>query len=210
MNQSVATKKVVSRIFQTNSISRRFVIVDNEQIGKQLIERGRLERRTNFIPLNKIQGHPIQPQILDRAAKIAGGRNLVWRAIDLIEFDEVVRPAMEWVFGGVFVCANPDVAKRVCFDKSIMKACVTLEGDNYNPAGVLSGGARQDRGSLLSQVTDLTKMEAQLTEKQNRLAEVSHQLGAMMNNFRKYQVGARNVHLGTGLCINADTISLIG
>ena len=31
-------------------------------------------------------------------------------------------------------------------------------------------------------------MEAQLAEKQNRLAEVSGRLGAMMNNFRKYQV----------------------
>ena len=63
-----------------------------------------------------------------QSIKVAGGRNLIWRALDVLEFDEDVRPAMEWVFGGVFICANPDVAKRVCFDKSIMKACVTLEG----------------------------------------------------------------------------------
>lgn len=165
----------------------RHVIVNNEQIGKQLIERGRLERRTNFIPLNKIQGHPIAPQVVERATRIAGGHNLIWRALDVIEFDESVRPAMEWVFGGVFICANPEVAKRVCFDKSIMKTCVTLEGDNYNPGGTLSGGARQDRGSLLSQVSSLAKIEADLTDRQNRLAEVSHRLGAMTNNFRKYQ-----------------------
>lgn len=34
-------------------------------------------------------------------------------------------------------------AKKLAFDKNVERRCVTLEGDDFNPKGLLTGGARQ-------------------------------------------------------------------
>lgn len=47
---------------------------------------------------------------------------------------------MEFIFGRVFVARNMEIAKVIAFDERIRHKCVTLEGDVFDPAGVLSGG----------------------------------------------------------------------
>ena len=42
------------------------------------------------------------------------GKNNVYRAIDLVEFDNRFEPAMNHIFGGVLVCSNLDIANQVC------------------------------------------------------------------------------------------------
>lgn len=61
-------------------------------------------------------------------------------ALELIEFEPLYRPVMEWIFGQVFVCDQMATASKVCFDRRIMKKCITLDGDETNPGGTLSGG----------------------------------------------------------------------
>jgi len=34
-------------------------------------------------------------------------------------------------------------AKKLAFSKDVERRCVTLEGDDFNPKGLLTGGARQ-------------------------------------------------------------------
>jgi len=48
---------------------------------------------------------------------------------------------MEFVFGNTFVCKDMDCAKQVTFDELIKKRSVTLDGDSFDPAGTLTGGA---------------------------------------------------------------------
>ena len=61
-------------------------------------------------------------------------------ALSLVQYNDDLQKAMEWVFGGCFVCKDMDTAKRVAFDPHIMKKSVTLEGDVFDPAGTISGG----------------------------------------------------------------------
>lgn len=39
------------------------VVVENERIGKELLTNGRLKKRVTIIPLNKISGHTLHPQV---------------------------------------------------------------------------------------------------------------------------------------------------
>lgn len=68
------------------------------------------------------------------------GKENVQTALSLVCYDSELHKAMEWVFGTSFICRDMDVAKRVTFDKNIMKKSVTLEGDVFDPAGTLTGG----------------------------------------------------------------------
>lgn len=71
-----------------------------------------------------------------------GGPGNVQLALDLLQFDAALRPAMAWVWGSTLVCRDLDTAKRVTFHPSVRRRTVTLDGDVFDPSGTLSGGAR--------------------------------------------------------------------
>ena len=86
--------------------------MDNEDVGGKLLKFGRLTNRTTFLPLNKMNSNAINPKILQTAQKLVGSKN-VFRAIDLVEFDNKLEPAMKYIFGQVLVCSDLDVANKV-------------------------------------------------------------------------------------------------
>ncbi len=115
------------------------VIVSTSDVAGKLFKRGNLARRTTFLPLDKMNSRCLSAQDL-KAAQNAIGRDNVFRAIDLVEFDRELRPAMEFIFGGIFVCANIKLANELIFRHKIGHMAVTLEGDKVNKSGELSGG----------------------------------------------------------------------
>lgn len=60
--------------------------------------------------------------------------------MSLIEYDPHVRPAMQSVFGQIFICKDVETAKKVAFHPKILKKSVTLDGDVFDPSGTLAGG----------------------------------------------------------------------
>lgn len=64
-------------------------------------------------------------------------------ALSLVCYESELHKAMEWVFGTSFVCKDMDVAKTVAFHKDVSRKCVTLDGDVFDPAGTLTGGAEK-------------------------------------------------------------------
>ena len=52
------------------------VVVDTENTGKQLLQKGGLQRRVTIIPLNKIQTHPVSKRIQDAAVKLVSLQTL--------------------------------------------------------------------------------------------------------------------------------------
>jgi len=90
------------------------------------------------------------------------GRDKVFPALDLIDYEPGVHSAMEWIFGQVFVCTDTETARRVCYDERIQKRCVTLDGDVFDPSGTLSGGAALQTEPVLSALDKL--MQAQVSD----------------------------------------------
>jgi structural maintenance of chromosome 2 len=58
----------------------------------------------------------------------------------------------------------------------VAQRCITLEGDDFNPGGLLTGGSRGSGRSLLLQLHELLEAEQRLAVHQQRLAEVEGQL----------------------------------
>ena len=127
------------------------VVVDTEETGKLLLQKGKLKRRVTIIPLNRIQSRSISDDVL-KTAKAVGGADNVHTALSLVGYPGEIDKAMKYVFGSTLVCSDMDTAKRVTFHKDIRKKSVTLEGDSFDPSGTLSGGSRSRGASILTQL----------------------------------------------------------
>ncbi|XP_048507861.1 structural maintenance of chromosomes protein 2 [Athalia rosae] len=162
------------------------VIVDTERTSKILLQKGQLQQRVTIIPLNKISSKSMDPRTIKLAQDIGGQEN-VRPALSLIDFSNELTPAMNSIFGQVFVCKDMETAMKVTFHERIMKKCVTLDGDVVDPAGTLSGGATSKAGSLLIQLAELKATQDKLTRAQKSLAEINQTIANSAAAAAKFQ-----------------------
>ncbi|TYI72283.1 hypothetical protein E1A91_D07G050200v1 [Gossypium mustelinum] len=173
------------------------VVVDTENTGKQLLQNGDLRRRVTIIPLNKIQPSTVHPRVHQAAMKLVGKENAKL-ALSLVGYDEELESAMEYVFGATFVYKTTDAAKeafnvlQVAFNREIRTPSVTLEGDIFQPSGLLTGGSRRGGGDLLRQLHDLAECESKLAGHQKRLSEIKMKLAEMIKNIEQELVVANS------------------
>jgi structural maintenance of chromosome 2 len=104
------------------------VVVENDQIGKALLQSGNLKRKITIIPMNKIKATVVPDRTLKMAQEIVGA-DMVHSALTLIEFDPLFKNVMEYVFGNKLVCTTLMAAKQVAFNQRIATNAVTLEGN---------------------------------------------------------------------------------
>ncbi|VDK87782.1 unnamed protein product, partial [Litomosoides sigmodontis] len=153
------------------------VIVQNAQTGRDLLKSGNLKHRVTILPLDKIEGRVLDGRKLQRAQDLVGKEN-VFIAKDLIEYAPELEPAMRHVFGNVFICTSDNDAKRVTFDGQINARSVSLAGSDFNPGGVLTGGSRGNKTSLLASLdTTLNNIE--------RIAEIDSSLHQLEDKLKK-------------------------
>ncbi|XP_019192681.1 PREDICTED: structural maintenance of chromosomes protein 2-1-like [Ipomoea nil] len=158
------------------------IVVDTENTGKQLLQNGGLRRRVTIIPLNKIQSHPVPARAQGAATRLVGKGNAEV-ALALIGYDEELKSAMEYVFGSTFVCKTTDAAREVAFNREVGIPSVTLEGDIFQPSGLLTGGSRKGGGELLGKLHAMAEADSKLSLHQKRLSEID----AKINELRPLQ-----------------------
>ncbi|NXK48768.1 SMC2 protein, partial [Chauna torquata] len=166
------------------------IVVDTETTGKKLLEKGQLTHRYTIIPLNKISAKCIGQEIVSLAKSLVGHLDDVHLAISLIAYSLELQKAMEYVFGTTLVCKGMNNAKKVTFDKRIMKKSVTLEGDVFDPQGTLSGGnycASSQAAPILSKLQEKKEAEVKLKTKKSELETVENELTSLQNVAEKYQ-----------------------
>lgn len=136
------------------------LVVENEQVGKDLLQHGKLKKRVTIIPLNKINAFRASAQKLTAAKKIGGDK--VDLALSLVGYEDEVMNAMAFVFGDTLICDDSNTAKAVTFNNAVGLKSVTLDGDVYDPSGTLSGGSAPSSSGLLVKVQELKEAEARL------------------------------------------------
>jgi len=161
------------------------VIVDTETTSKKILQHGQLQQRVTIIPLNRVTGKSMDQQTIDLAKKLVGKEN-VQPALSLIDFPNEVTSAMVWIFGQIFVCKDMETAKKIAFHEKIMKKCVTLEGDLFDPAGTLSGGAPAKTGSIILKLEELKDIQNELHNKECLLKNVELALQGIVKTAEKY------------------------
>lgn len=162
------------------------VVVDNESTAKKLLEKGQLQTRITFIPLNKIEGRTIDERTASVARKIAGKENC-HPAISLIGFGNELAPAMKYIFGSSFVCNNLEDARKVTFNDQILRKTVTLDGDVVDPAGTLTGGSRASGASLLARLSELKQSRNDYENKQKQINNAEQELKKMEQMSGQYR-----------------------
>ncbi|KAI0367877.1 condensin complex subunit SMC2 [Pilatotrama ljubarskyi] len=149
------------------------VVVESDEVGKQLLQNGRLRRRVTLIPLNRIESFRVHPSKVQAAERISGGKARL--ALSLIGYPEEVANAMFFVFGSTFICEDAATAKQITFSREVGVKSVTLDGDVYDPSGTLSGGAAPSGSGVLIQVQKLLEAEANLQEARQRLVALERE-----------------------------------
>ncbi|KAL4071944.1 hypothetical protein J3A83DRAFT_2944801 [Scleroderma citrinum] len=144
------------------------VVVEDERVGKELLQHGKLKKRVTIIPLNKINTFTLSAQKLAHVSQLASDR--ANPALSLIGYPHEVARAMAYVFGDTIVCADAQTANAVTFGAKVRS--VTLAGDQYDPSGTLSGGAPPSGSGVLTRVQELLEVERNVGEAQGRLKEL--------------------------------------
>ena len=137
------------------------LVVETDQVAEECIQLLREEKRgrATFLPLNKmLAGRPHGKSLV--VAKAPGATGF---AIDLVKFDEALRPAFWYVFGETVVM--DDLAKARAQMGGVR--LVTLTGDLIEATGAISGGyvdpTSQGRGS--DSAVELKRLGDELREK---------------------------------------------
>lgn len=152
------------------------IVVENDSVAADLLENGDLKKRVTIIPLNKISARTIKHDIIAKAKDISGYPDKVDLALDLIEFDDDVSKAMQFIFGSALICESADIAKRITFHPEVRTKSITLEGDVYDPEGTLSGGSRNNNSNILEQTQIFNKLLKEYKELQINLENCQREL----------------------------------
>ncbi|CAB9517537.1 Mitotic chromosome and X-chromosome-associated protein mix-1 [Seminavis robusta] len=166
----------------------RNIVVDEAVTSRALLNKGKLEKRVTLIPLDKIRGRRHTQSSLNQARSVASSMNTtVYPAIELVGFDEEIRAAMEFVFGGQFVVDGPRAANKICDDTKTRS--ITLEGDVYDPSGTISGGSKNPGTSILEGLGEL----ADVTQKHNEKETTYKSLVAKINALKGKSIEFENL-----------------
>lgn len=172
------------------------VVVDEAITGKALLNNGKLQRRVTIIPLDKIVPRRVSSAAVDRASGMAENMNTTAQpAIELVGFDEEVRNAIEHVFGSTLVVDGMKAANSIC--DATKTRTVTLDGDIYEPSGLISGGSKDNLGSTLSKISQLTAASKELKEKKKRLDVVVNKLENMSSQLRQFEKLSGELEIAT-------------
>jgi structural maintenance of chromosome 2 len=156
------------------------IVVDNERTAALLIEKGKLKKRTTFLPLSKLSSHVISVDKLRKAKELAksleGINGNAFSPLEMISYDNKVAKAMEFVFGNVIICSSSNIAKTIAFHRDLQVKTVTLEGDFYDPSGIVTGGSSTSLGSLLSKIADFQEMKETMASQQSQITSLKAQL----------------------------------
>nr|GEX36858.1 zinc finger, CCHC-type [Tanacetum cinerariifolium] len=161
------------------------IVVDNENTAQQIIESRDLRGRVTTIPLNRIKSKHVHPQVQKAAIELVGEGNAEV-ALSLVGYADEVKNAMEFVFGETFVCKTNAAAEKVAFDRRVNTRSVTLEGDLFQPGGLVTGGSVRGGGDQLRQLHALGEAYSELFLHEKRLSEIEAKISALVPLHEKY------------------------
>ena len=128
------------------------VVVDSDEVATQIIKHLNAIKggRVSFLPLNRLT--PPEAEFPKR--------NDVVPMLSKIKYDERFQPAFKQIFGRVAICRDLEVASEV--SRAGTLNCITLEGDEVNRRGALTGGFQDTRRSRLASMTAIKRLGGEM------------------------------------------------
>jgi structural maintenance of chromosome 2 len=148
------------------------VVVDTDITGGLLLTKKSFGN-VSILPINKTNAN-ICPEVKKQAIYKAFGRKAVL-ALDVIECSNEVKNTVAFVFGNFFICETKEIAERIAYDPNYKRRAITLEGDSYNPDGIMSGGEAA-ASKFFSEAKDFKKCEDFVNVNMQKLEGLKKQL----------------------------------
>lgn len=137
------------------------IITDSEASARGAIEYLKSARagRATFLPLDRMR--PVRADL--RLDRVRGSTGYCGTALDILDFDEKYRPALEVLLGRVLVCETLEHALRVSSQSHGWNRIVTLAGELLLPTGALTGGSLSRKAApLLERKTEIAVLAAKI------------------------------------------------
>ena len=145
----------------------RHVVVEKDDLAAYILKNIKLDQRTTFVPLNSLVVKPLSNDKIV-LAKTFGN---VYSIHDLLEYDIKYKNVIEYCFGHVLFCETSNVAESVAFNKQILVKCITLQGDVYDPSGLVSGGSAP-KDVLMAQIAQINVSESKLADMDSSINKI--------------------------------------
>lgn len=167
------------------------IVTDNEQTAKFLIEFLKQTRagRATFLPLTSITPTKNNNDAVLREIGVIG------LASSLVRTQKQYMVLVQFLLGRIFVVDTIDHALALARKYHYTLRIVTLEGEQLNPGGSLSGGTYKNSGNLLSRRREMEEMEARIKEAKQTVAEIEQarkQKRECQNELRKRSEQEKN------------------
>jgi chromosome segregation protein len=156
------------------------LVVETDQVAEECIKLLRAEKRgrATFLPLNKmLPGRPRGKSMVS-----ANSPGAVGFAVDLVKFDEELRPAFWYVFGETVVMKDLAQAREQMGGVRL----VTLAGELIEATGAITGGFIEtgDRARGGDNAVELRRLGEELREKSARESAVQAELSEIEARIR--------------------------
>lgn len=116
--------------------------------------------------------------------------------MELVGYSDEVANAMAFVFGNTLICDDAESAKLVTFSREVGGVrSVTLDGDVYDPSGMLSGGSAPTGNGTLIKVQELLDIEGRLSEARGQLQTLEQQAQRDRAGRDKWRTLARDLEI---------------
>ncbi|KAA8495602.1 Chromosome segregation protein sudA [Porphyridium purpureum] len=167
------------------------VVVDTDETAAHLVRVLQREKagRVTFIPLNRVSD-----AVLNRAPPVASQDAIA--LFGKLRFDARLRKVFMQLFGRTMIARDVKVAALVSAEQNVH--CVTLDGDQVNKRGAMTGGFAQASTGRLEAATELNRASAALVDvsrtsaqTKQKVLEVESELSTVLGELQKLEVTKR-------------------
>ncbi|XP_051120273.1 structural maintenance of chromosomes protein 3 isoform X2 [Andrographis paniculata] len=158
------------------------VVVETDEISTKIIRHLNAQKggRVTFIPLNRVKAP---------AVNYPHNSNVV-PLLKRLQFSEKYAAAFAQVFAKTVICRDIDIAARVARADGL--DCITLEGDQVNKKGGMTGGFYDQRRSKLKFMSTIKQnmksialKEEELEEVRRKLHKIDHKINEVVSEQQK-------------------------
>ncbi len=182
------------------------VVTDSEETAKRLIEHLKRNRygRATFLPLTSVgKAKAWDP------GKVMGEPGVIGLASDLVSTDPQYEGLVRYLLGRDIVVS--DIDRAIAIERKYQYAyrIVTVEGEQLNPGGSMSGGAYKNSSNLLGRKREIEDLE----EEGRRILRQSEKASEELDRAKRAQE-AKQADLeklraeGQELLIQSNTVSM--
>lgn len=160
------------------------IVTDKESTAKELIgylKQNKLGRAT-FLPLNAIHAR----NTLENEACI-NEKGVIGVASNLVRVSFEYEGLAKYLLGRILVVDNIDNALLIAKKYKYMLRIVTLEGEQLNPGGSMTGGAFRNSSNLLGRRREIEELKQSVSNTNKQITQEKAAVADLRNQVAKYR-----------------------